>query len=87
MKPPRLIRARLTDEDFAIWYQYRPGTDSLRWWQHASVALGIMDSDRRDADTMFDYEDCKARYIASAGISAYWSARALGVELAMRAVR
>jgi hypothetical protein len=81
---PRRDSAPLTAEDQEILANWSYSHIGDFWWKLPSIAR---DSDRRDADLIFQYEESKARYIAIAGVAAYWSARALGVELAMRAVR
>lgn len=77
--------APLTDEDRHIRERFL--RVPLRWplWLRVLGIAGVQD--RRDAALMFGYEDAKARYIASAGVFAYWEARRLGVDLARRAIR
>lgn len=82
MKP--LPVAPLTDEDWAILVSHRG--DFRRAYLMGWLLGHGRESDRRDAELIFGYEDAKASYIAQAGVFAYWRARALGVELARKAM-
>lgn len=81
---PLLVPPFLTERDLQVWglvcERFRPHSACL--WYEATQA-----ADRRDAELMFGYEGAKARYIASAGVFAYWEARRMGVDLARRAMR
>lgn len=71
----------LTHEDYEIWYAMDVRADP-----QCPPFLRALTADRRDAELILAYEDSKARYIASAGVFAYWEARRLGVDLARRSI-
>jgi hypothetical protein len=83
---PRRLSDPLTEEDRAAWFDWQVNR-RRNWALWGSLEAYSFNADRRDADLMFGWEDAKARYIADAGVFAYWRARALGVDLARRAIR